>query len=136
MGIIESLKFNSDKIRYRTSRSLFIYEHVFVHAGATRGESLLLLCVRTQPILNTHTRIHIYTYRTHIYIYRTHIYTVLVLAQMGVFCLSFPLSPLPRRSTIATMPNPHRGYKRLPHNCTTFSQTQNIVAVCCFCCLI
>lgn len=90
MSIIESLKFNSDKIRYRTSRSLFIYEHVFVHAGATRGESLLLLCVRTQPILNTHTRIHIYTYRTHIY-------TVLVLAQMGVFCLSFPLSPLPRR---------------------------------------
>lgn len=42
------------------SRSLFIYEHVSVHAGATRGESLLLLCVRTQPILNAHTRTYTY----------------------------------------------------------------------------
>lgn len=33
-------------------------------------------------------------------------------------------------------PNPHRGYKRLLHNCTTFSQTQNIVAVFCLCYLI
>lgn len=93
MSIIESLKFNSDKIRYRTSRSLFIYEHVFVHAGATRGESLLLLCVHTQPILNTHTRIHIYTYRTHIYTVLVHIYTQFSYLRRWGFSASAFLSP-------------------------------------------
>lgn len=89
------------------------------YTPAPRAENPCSSCVPAHTNLKyTYTYIHSYSY----------------LRRWGFSASAF-LSPHYR--IVRRLPsNPHRGYKRLLHNCTTFSQTQNIVAVSCLCCLI